>query len=470
MSTTTVAIIGAGFCGATLATHLLRHPPTTPMRVLLINRSGAMARGVAYGTRVFSHLLNVPAGRMSAVAGDDDDFYRYAHGRDSQITRSSFVPRRLYGDYLETRLTEAVERAVPGIEFRSVVGSAVRIAPLDDGTRGVITLDNGELIHADRVVLSSGNEMRRDPGIAESQRGFYDSRFYVRDPWLPGVLRDIDLTMPVLLVGTGLTMVDVALDLRERGHTAPIFAVSRHGLLPQAHRRMDGPPHYDDRLANRMLAHASVRHYVRAVRDAVREASRSGVDWRDVIGSLRAATPALWRQLPGDQRRQFLRHVRPYWDVHRHRCAPEPAACLQAEFERRGVIVMAGRVAAYTEQERSVNVAVRRRGAAAVECVEVGAVVNCTGPAPDFSAHAGSLLGNLYAEGLLVPDAIGMGFEIGEDGAVRGRDGSPSAWLYYVGPLLQSRDWEATAVPELRQYVKRLADTLLVPRREGLLI
>ncbi|AJX30534.1 FAD/NAD(P)-binding protein [Burkholderia oklahomensis] len=470
MSTTTVAIIGAGFCGATLATHLLRRPPVRPMRVLLINRSGAMARGVAYGTRALGHLLNVPAGRMSAMAGDDDDFYRYANGRDPRVARNSFVPRRIYGDYLEARLTEAIEQAGAGVELRSVVGSAVRIVPVDGGARGAITMDDGTVIHAERVVLSSGNEMRRDPFIAESQRRFYDSGAYVSDPWRPGALRGIAPDAPVLLVGSGLTMMDVVLDLRARGHVAPIHVVSRHGLLPLAHREMDAAPYYDDRLASRMLAHANVRHYVRAVREAVRDALRGGGDWRDVIGSLRAATPALWRQLSSDERRRFLRHVRPYWDVHRHRCAPGPAARLQAEVGRGGVVVMAGRVTGYTEHARGVGVAVRRRGATVDERLEVGAVVNCTGPAPDFSARAGSLLGNLYAAGLIVPDAIGMGFEIAEDGAVRGRDGSPSAWLRYVGPLLQARDWEATAVPELRQYVKRLADTLLAPRNEGVLI
>ncbi|ABC37618.1 FAD dependent oxidoreductase family protein [Burkholderia thailandensis USAMRU Malaysia  len=470
MSTTTVAIIGAGFCGATLAMHLLRRPPVRPMRVLLINRSGAMARGVAYGTRALSHLLNVPAGRMSALAGDDDDFYRYASGRDPRVARGSFVARRIYGDYLEARLTEAIEQAGAGVEFRSVVGSAVRIVAVDGGARGAITMDDGTSIVADRVVLSSGNEMRRDPFIAESQRKFYDSGAYVRDPWRPGALRGIAPDAPVLLVGSGLTMMDVVLDLRARAHAAPIHVVSRHGLSPLAHREMDAPPYYDDRLASRMLARADVRHYVRAVRGAVRDAIRRGGDWRDVIGSLRAATPALWRQLPSDERRRFLRHVRPYWDAHRHRCAPEPAARLQAEFARGGVVVIAGRVTGYSEHPNGVAVAVRRRGAAVSERLEVGAVVNCTGPAPDFSARAGSLLGNLYADGLIVPDAIGMGFEIADDGAVLDRDGSPSAWLRYVGPLLQARDWEATAVPELRQYVKRLADTLLAPRSERALI
>jgi uncharacterized NAD(P)/FAD-binding protein YdhS len=463
---TTIAIIGAGFCGSMLAMHWLRCPPLRPLRLLLINRSGAMARGVAYGTRTLDHLLNVPAGRMSAVEADADDFYRYAHERDPRYTRASFVPRRIYGDYLEARLTEAIEQAPDGVVFRSVVGTALAISPPDGERPAAIRMENGQVIHADRIVLSNGNEMRGDPPVLPAHRGFYDSSRYVRDPWRPGALRDIERDAPILLVGSGLTMVDVVLGLRARGHTALIHAVSRHGLLPQAHRELDTPPTYDGRLAARMLARADVRHYTRAVREAVADAAQAGHDWRDVIGSIREATPSLWQYLPADQRRRFLRHVRPYWDVHRHRCAPLPAAQLQADFERGGLVLVAGRVTGYTMLKDGVSVAVRRRGANEPQPFEVAAVVNCTGPAPDFGDRQGSLLGTLRADGLLMRDGIGMGFAVSDEGAIVDGHGAPSTWLYYVGPLLQARDWEATAVPELRRHVKRLADTLQMAHRE----
>jgi len=421
-----------------------------------------MARGVAYGTRRLDHLLNVPAGRMSAIEGEADDFYRYALERDPRYTRASFVPRRIYGDYLEARLTEAIEQAPEGVAFRSIVGTAVAISPPDGDRAAAIKMDNGQVIYADRIVLSNGNEMRGDPPVGSAHRDFYESSRYVRDPWLPGALRDIERATPVMLVGSGLTMVDVVLSLRAQGHTAPIHALSRHGLLPQAHREMHAPPTYDGFLAARMLACPDVRHYVRAMREAAADAARVGLDWRDVIGSIREATPSLWRQLPAEQRRRFLRHVRPYWDVHRHRCAPLPAARLQAEFNHGGLMLHAGRVTGYELREDSVSVSVRRRGMDAPQRFEVTAVVNCTGPSPDYGDERGSLFGRLRADGLLMRDDIDMGFAVSDDGSVLDGHGVPSAWLFYVGPLLQSRDWEATAVPELRRHVKRLAEALPV--------
>ncbi|MBJ9677428.1 FAD/NAD(P)-binding protein [Burkholderia gladioli] len=463
---TTIAIIGAGFCGATLAMHWLRSPPVRPLRLLLINRSGAMARGVAYGTRTLDHLLNVPAGRMSADEADVDDFHRYAQQRDVRHTRASFVPRRLYGDYLEARLTERIERACEGVSFRSVVGSAVAIAPPRGERPAAITMADGEVIHADCVVISNGNQMRGEPPAGSVPREVLESGRYVSDPWRPGALNGIDGAAPVLLVGSGLTMVDVVLGLRARGHTAPIRVVSRHGLLPQAHREMDAPPHYDGRLAAAMLARPEVRHYLRMMREALAEAAIAGRDWRDVIGSIREATPLLWRRLADRERRRFLRHLRAYWDVHRHRCAPGPAALLHAEFERGALVLTAGRVTGYAWRPDSVEVAVRRRGADVPEPLRVAAVINCTGPAPDFGDAADSLFGRLHADGLLRRDAIGMGFAVADSGAVLDASGTASDWLYYVGPLLQARDWEATAVPELRRHVRRLAETLVLPQRE----
>ena len=201
---TTIAIIGAGFCGSMLAMHWLRSPPVRPLRLLLINRSGAMARGVAYGTPTLDHLLNVPAGRMSAIETNVDDFYRYAHEREPRYTRASFVPRNIYGDYLEARLTEAIEQAPDGVVFDSVVGTVVAISSPDDERLAAITMDNGQVIHADRIVLSNGNEMRGDPPVLPAQRDFYVSSRYVRDPWRPGALRDIERDASVLLVGSGL--------------------------------------------------------------------------------------------------------------------------------------------------------------------------------------------------------------------------------------------------------------------------
>lgn len=456
---TAIAIIGAGFCGTTLAVHLLRRPPTTPLQVVLINRSGMLARGVAYGTRTNEHVLNVPAGRMGALPGEEDGFLQFARRQDPRVSASSFVARRTYGDYLESMLVESAVRAPAGVRFRPMVGDVNRIIPnVGQGAR--IVMANGETVDADRVVLSMGNFAPADPPLPPESRSFYSSPRYVRDPWRPDALWVVRPDQPVLLVGSGLTMLDVLLDLRDRGHSAPIYALSRRGLMPQAHRELETPPVYDEALPQRMQAHATARNYLRAVRAAIDAHAARGGDWRDIIGGLRAPTPTLWQALSPRERQRFLRHVRPYWETHRHRCAPELGARLQGELAAQRLQLIGGRVLAYDEHAEAVTVQLCRRGSASPETLTVGTVINCTGPDGDTRRLRDPLMSGLREDGLLVPDPLGLGVECDARYALIDRRGESSRWLHYVGPFLRQRDWEATAVPELRRHVAQLVAVL----------
>ncbi|MFT4046378.1 MAG: FAD/NAD(P)-binding protein [Solimonas sp.] len=454
----TIAIIGAGFCGTALAVHLLRRPPVTPLDVVLINRSGLMARGVAYGTRTNSHVLNVPAARMGALPGEEDGFLQFARRQDPKVNGASFVARRCYGDFLEALLAEAAVRAPSGARFRAVVGDVNRIVPLADGGARVL-LGNGDAIQADKVVLSMGNYAPGDPPVAAGQRAFYSSPRYVANPWRPDALWVVKPDQPVLLIGTGLTMLDIVLDLRDRGHAAPIYALSRRGLMPQPHRDLETPPVYDEQLPRRMFALPTARNYLAAVRAAVGIHERAGGDWRDVIGALRAVTPQLWQSLPLAERQRFLRHVRPYWETHRHRCAPALGRRLQAEVDSGGLQLIAGRLVAYDERPDAVTVHYTRRGGQA-ESLRVGTVINCTGPDGDTRKLRDPLIAGLREDGLLRADRLGLGFEVDDGYALRDHDGVATPWLHYVGPFLKYRDWEATAVPELRKHVAALAAVL----------
>lgn len=455
---TTIAIIGAGFCGTTLAVHLLRRPPVTPLNVVLINRSGLLARGVAYGTRTASHVLNVPAARMGALPGEEDGFFQFAKRQDPKVTGASFVARRSYGDYLENLLADAAVRAGSGVRFRAVVGDVNRIQPLPNGGARIL-LNNGDSISADRVVLSMGNYAPSDPPVAHEQRAFYSSPRYVANPWKPDALWVVKPEQPVLLIGTGLTMLDIVLDLRERGHQAPIYALSRRGLMPQSHRDLESPPIYDEQLPRRMFAKPTARNYLASVRASVAVHERAGGDWRDVIGALRAVTPQLWQALPLRERQRFLRHARPYWETHRHRCAPELGRRLQAEVDSGALQLLAGRLQRYDERADGVTVHYARRGGGAAE-LQVGTVINCTGPDGDTRKLADPLIAGLREDGLLRSDRLGLGFEVDDNYALRDHDGVATPWLHYVGPFLKYRDWEATAVPELRKHVAALADVL----------
>lgn len=453
----TIVIIGAGFCGTVTAAQLLRRT-AEPIEIVLLNRSGIMARGLAYGTRTDRHVLNVPAGRMGAFPDDEGGFLRFAQRIDPDICANSFVSRRLFGDYLEWLLREAVRSAPAGSRLRPMVGDVARIEPLPGGAR--LHLGNRRRLDADRVVLALGNFAPADPRVAPEYESFYSSPQYVRDPWRPDALWVVRPDQPAFLVGTGLTMLDTLLSLRMHGHHAPIYALSRRGLLPQAHRQLELRPAYTTGLPQRLPALPTMRAYLRGLREELELARTADVDWRDIIGGLRGATPSLWAALPLAERRRFLRHVRTFWETHRHRCAPALAALLESERADGGLQVLAGRVVGYREDAEGVDVLWRARGSEQLQVQRAGCVINCTGPESDTRSLAEPLIANLREAGTITPDALGLGLIVNEEYRLIDARGLPSPVLFYVGPLLRAQHWEATAVPELRRHAAQLADAL----------
>jgi uncharacterized NAD(P)/FAD-binding protein YdhS len=458
MEPRTVVVIGAGFSGTLAAAHLLRQGIGAPLRVVLVNRSGPIARGVAYGTRSEAHVLNVPAGRMSAFPDDESSFLRFAQRHDPAVTGGSFVPRHLYGQYLEQVLHEAARDAAPDTHLVHEVGEATSLSLARDGAGATIAFGGGRTVVADRVILAVGNYAPADPPVADTT--FFASPRYVRDPWVRGALGVVGERDPVLLVGTGLTTVDIALELRNRGVRATMHAVSRRGLLPQPHRVPGAPPTFSHAPPDIETGPATIRHYLASVRRHVRRLAEHGVDWREVIGSLRPITPALWRRLDTAERARFLRHVRPYWEVVRHRTAPAPAAAFAKLVESGALAVHQGRLTRFDLDDDAVAVTIQPRGRAQPMALRVAWVINCTGPSCHLRALHDPLIDSLLAGGLLCPDSLALGLEVSDHLALLDTAGNPSQVLYYVGPLLKARHWEATAVPELRVHAAHVAQVV----------
>jgi uncharacterized NAD(P)/FAD-binding protein YdhS len=421
-----VAIIGAGASGTLTAVQFARLA-APGARGALIDAGARAARGLAYGTPYGAHLLNVPAGRMSALPDDPEHFLRWLRGRDAAAGPGTFAPRALYGDYLASLLAadETYSRVA------RVGGSAIG---LTRGKSWTVHLHDGRTIDARSVVLALGNLPPSDP----LQLGDDPPAEYMRDPWAPGAAIGLAPEATVLLIGSGLTAIDIAVALRQEGHRGPILMLSRHGRLPQPHAPVTPRP-----LAELPAAFASPRGALRWVRAQL----AAGEEWRAVVDSLRPHTVAIWRGWPLAQRGAFLRHLKNLWDVHRHRAAPEVLAKLSGEVVRGGIRSMRTSQAGITVDTSAGT-------------LEVARVINCTGPACDYARLDLPLVVQMRRAGWLVADPLRLGVETAEDGRLMGADGQPVDGLYTLGPLRRPALWESTAIPEIRQQAAELARVL----------
>ncbi len=434
-----VAIIGGGFSGTMLAVQLLRRGDT---RVTLIEPSGKPGRGLAYGAAHAIHLLNVRAGGMSAYPDDPGHFARWLEARGGGDA-ATFAPRLLYAEYVQEQLREAVAGAAGKLTL--IEDAASDVAATAAGA--TISLVGGGRVEADAAALAVGNSPPKPPRML-AEAGLPPERFFA-DPWLPGAADGLASDDQVLVIGTGLTMVDLVLLLDQRGFTGPILAVSRRGLLPRAHAA--GPPPQPRSEVPTTIASALLRE----VRDQGKSAG-----WRQAVDALRPVTQDLWRTATPDVRGRFLRHLRPWWDVHRHRIAPEIHDRLQAMMDSGQLRVAAGKLASAENRPDGVDVAWRARGAAEVEHVTVARIVNCTGPEADLRGSSDPLLRALVQAGTIRPDPLGIGIDVDSESRVIAADGQAQQRLFAVGPITRGTFWEIVAVPDIRTQVAGVASRL----------
>lgn len=451
-------MIGGGFSGSVFAMRYARAQPDA--RVVLIERGRRVGRGLAYGACAEHHLLNVPVHRMEL--GLTPGFATWLGQRkvllgDALVESGgdlagAFVPRELFGAYLEEQVSAAVSRDLHR-GLRVVRGEVVRL--LDAPARGVL-LSDGREIAADRIVLATGNLPPRPP--AARDEWLYDTQRFVPDPWADDAFDGLDREAAVVLLGTGLTMVDVALKLAHAGHVGPMHAISRRGLLPHVHRAGGTWEAFHD-----PRQYASPRELMRLLRQEARRAEAQGVPWQRVMDTMRPAVAAVWHSFTPRDRSQFLRHVRPRWDVHRHRMAPRVATQLAALVAGEQLHVLAGRVTGYRPDGPAVEVSWAERGTGASKRITVARVVNCTGPRSDMDRLAFPLLADMRRRGLIAPDDLGLGLET-KDCAVLDAAGHVSPWLFALGPLTRPTWWEVVAVPEINAQIDRLVRDLASPR------
>ncbi|MFA9201700.1 MAG: FAD/NAD(P)-binding protein [Cypionkella sp.] len=435
-----VAIIGGGFSGAMAAVNLARFrgPPAT-----IIERAGVFGPGVAFGGRDRGQVLNVRAGNMSAYPDDPGHFERWLGSQGH--AESGFAKRTDYGRYL-AREIETIGSAAPGAIAR-IAQEAVSAQRHGGGWR--VRCSGGSAVEADVLILASGLAPPATPPELANAR--LPRGKWIADPWREDFTVADDPRAPVLLIGTGLTMVDVAITLAEQRDAPPIHALSRRGLLPRAHSAPAPTP----RLAE--TPNATLASLVSFTRKAAGE-----IGWRGAIDRLRPHTRAIWQRLDTAERKRFLRHLRPFWDVHRHRMAPELAERIEGLIADGALTVHAGRLENAVMDGGRIRVSWQVRGTAARVAFDFDRIVNCTGPAPLDGASAGPLIAGLLAEGHLVRDEMGLGVEVDAQSRALDASGRAQNDLFALGALTRGSFWEISAVPDIRvqawDVARRLAN------------
>lgn len=447
-----IVIVGGGAAGAAVFGELLHREPDAAIQ--WVTGNGPPGRGVAYATGHTQHLLNVPATGMALFSGQDKSFLDHASRRDASIRDVDFLPRGMFGEFVEAQIHACMERArAGGLHFGLHAQEAVRIVRRPDG-RYVVHLWNGERLDADAVVLAIGTLPPR-PLRCVSRQALASGR-YVLDPWT--VTNRTDTPRRILLIGTGLTTVDTLLAVSRRWPGATLVAVSRHGRLPLRHARgIPAALACQEKVNARLTRCAGPLAMLRVFRETLRQ--HPGSDWRAVVDGMRPVNARLWMGMSLDRRQQFLRRLRWLWEAARHRMAPGSADAIEQLIDEGRLQVHAARVLSVDGDTR-LTVRVRHRSSQILDGFSADLVIQATGLDTTAAYTRHTLMSQLIEDGLVRPDPLQLGLTALPDGRLIGARGRVTGGLYAIGSLLRGSLWECTAMAEIRTAAHGLAEHL----------
>ena len=455
MAPLTLCVVGGGFTGAAAAIACLSRLDR-PFRLVVVEPSPSLGRGVAYGAHHPLHLLNVRTRDLSVRASQPGDFLNWAfrqldqgenHAGLHDGLAHTFLPRQLFGEYVRERFYEAVEGR-GDVEFKLV--NAVATSCVKDGDRFTLRFDRGETLDADIVLLATAYGLQASTPT--------------------GALAPFDRIAPeringastMALIGSGLTMVDVLLGARRDGFHGKVIVISKHGQLPRPHASKGVMPRESGLSRSKRLSSLTT-----AVAIACAAADPHRTPWQAVINSVRSSFQDIWQGLPVEEQARFLRHVRPLWDAHRHRLPLEVHGRLQSEFNEGRAVLLPGQVTKVERDGEGFRLNLRRRGSNETEILTSDLAFDCTGHRPDL---ASPLIESLVSGGAASVDAHRLGLAVQPNGQALGRGGAPTPGLFALGPLCQGSLWEITAVPEIVRQCDAAAQSIAalaqVPERK----
>ncbi|MGN4049132.1 FAD/NAD(P)-binding protein [Pseudomonas sp. SM4] len=458
-----ILIIGGGLSGTMLAVQLLRLPGQRT--IVIVEPRTELGRGEAYSAVELGHTLNGNAARMSVDPDNPDDLTQWltAHiaaggwpeSAEQPVPISElFPPRGLFGVYVQQRLAEA--QAIGATYGSTVEHVRAEVVDLQADVDAVqLTLSDGQRLRAGFAVIATG----MFPAARTPQTESSGVNAAALDPWDVAAMRQLDPQSTVLIIGSGLTMVDAVVSLEQAGHRGPIEVFSRHGLLPHVRRQ---PPAWVDFLGEDHSLR-SPRQLLRELRRQCRDAIAQGIDWQAPLDTVRVHIARLWSQATDVQRRQFVRHVRPWWESHHHRSPPMSAELLQRLHSQGRLRIHAASFKGLEpDSNAAVSIRIRRRGEHETCVVQGAALINSSGIEYDWRRVARPLPQQLLARGLVQPGPLALGIAATAEGAVLDANGVPAERLFAMGPPLRGMWWESTAVTDVALQAKALAARLVV--------
>lgn len=460
---TSVVIIGGGFSGTMLAVNFIKKIAAKKnFQITIIEKTGAFAAGVAFSTNDPFHFLNVQANKMGAFRNEPDHFFKWIQENQDKwrfqipelvVQPESYLPRRLYAIYLESLFEQAKKEAKnKGIELLCLTREVIDVTPTRD-SRLLLQLKDSPSITTDAMILATSLPPFR--GIEVSSD--VPKSAFIENIWNPphdsifvlSNLSHLDPLSRIVIIGSGLTMVDAVVSLIRKEFKGEIFVVSKEGLPPEPHH--DGVLPIISSPINPKDSPKRVVELVRLIRNEIVKAKEKGGNWRSVIDSLRPITVSLWTKLPIEEKKRFIRHLFSFWNRIRHRIPPESYKIMQRCQE-------SGQLHFISEYVRSVQKSNHRLCVMGNSDIEADYVLNCSGAHKDINKVQNQLLQNLLKSGLIQSHELKMGIVVDDHYKVVGKDDLP---IYALGQLLIGQRMESVAVPELREQCSCIVDEIL---------
>ncbi len=459
-TTFSTVIIGGGFCGVMTVVNLINRADEN-ISITLINKGYPIARGIAYKTYSDLHLLNVETRNMSAFHDQPDHFLKWCLnqkniGFNKDELPFTYLPRNMFGRYLDEIFQEKINNLPKNISLHIIDDEATGIEKQNH--RFIVSTTSGKNIVADKILLATGNYEPSPPVLTNST--LLHNKNYYSNPWSEKTVLGLQNDQTTLIVGTGLTMVDVLLGLREKNFNGKIIALSPHGYNILPHRKLP-PQQY---ILDELSPPYDLENLFRLFYKHIREARKRGLSGETVVDAIRARTQEIWQLLSLNDKKKFMTHLRHLWGVARHRLPAYVHQEIQQMIKEEKLNVIAGRIRNITECENGFEIKIRKRKDQSEQLLKVARIINCTGPETDIRKQKSSLFSSLLNKGIIRPDVMNLGIDATTEGHIIDENNIVSNQIFAIGSLLKGKLWESTAIPELRVQAFKVAKLILKDR------